>query len=90
MKHSKTKKTLLGVGTALMAPAITMLVRGQTLEGGILLAMSVGMVVLYDQLDDKAKAEMPSGVDEQTMKEIAELGAEGAEAVHDYVKSRKK
>ena len=88
MKHNKTKKTLLGVGTAVLAPAVTMLVQGNTVEGGLLMVIGVGMIVVYDHLDDKAKGNLPSGVDEETVKEIADLGADGIRTLKEQYDSR--
>ena len=89
MKNSKTKKTLLGVGTAVMAPAITMLVQGSHIEGGLLMCIGISMIIGYDYLDDKAKANLPSGIDEETVKELADLGADGIRTLKEQYDTRK-
>lgn len=78
MKHSQKKKSLLALALSLAPTATTLLVKGQTIEGGILLGMSVVMVIAYDHYDDKAKQpSLPSGIDAETFEELASLGAEG-------------
>lgn len=79
--NKSKKKSLLALGTALMPTGITMLVKGNTIEGTILCAMALGAIMLYDQYDDRLK--VPDGVDEETFKELASLGADGIKSLKD-------
>jgi len=85
MKHSKSKKTLLGLATTLLPTATTMLVSGKHIEGGILAALAAGLFIAYDVLDDRAKGQpsVPEGIDEKTFEELAKVGAEAAEKAVD-------
>lgn len=87
MKHSKKKKGLLSVAFSLIPIAVTMLVEGQTVEGGILVAIAAGLVILYDYYDDKAKA-VPAfiqNIDQEVYEQIASIGADKVnEAIDQY------
>lgn len=70
-KQKKLKNGLLGIGTSLLPASTTMLVKGQTVEGGILAVMAVGCVVGYAVLDDRHKDALLKFVDEETLTEGA-------------------
>ena len=70
MKSETEKKTLLGTAVALIPVATTMFSNGQYIEGIVVTAMSVVLVLAYDRLDDNLK--LPKGVDKETFVEIAE------------------
>lgn len=76
MKHGKTKKTLLGIGSTLLATAATMLVQGSHVEGVILGVVGVGLVVGYDVLDDRTKRVLRENVDQEGIEEVADAAAD--------------
>jgi len=88
MKHKKKKKTMLGIATSLAPTATVFLVRGQYIEGAILLAMSVGLFLAYDYYDDKAKEQprLPEGIDAKLFEEGADVAAE---AVQDTIENHR-
>jgi len=75
-KKSKTKKSLLTIGTALLPSGISMIVNGSGIEGAILTALGAASVVGYDVLDDKTKEVLLSGLDADALKDGAEEAAE--------------
>lgn len=84
MRHSKSKKTFLTVGTGSLTTASALLVQGSYVEGGLLALIGAALIVGYDVLDDRAKGPkpvLPAGVDAETMEEIAESGADLIEDV---------
>jgi len=85
MKHSKKKKTLLGIAPSLAATGITLMVRGNTIEGAVLIGMSSLMLIIYDALNDRGYEipEIPEGVDEKTFEEISEIVADRAKDYRD-------
>lgn len=74
MQHGKTKKGLLGTGIAVLGIAVERIVAGAPVEGGILVALAVALVVAYDYLDDRVKGEpeLPEGVDPEFFQRVAE------------------
>lgn len=92
MRHSKKKKGLLSVAFSLIPIAVTMLVEGQTVEGGILIAIAAGLIILYDYYDDKAKA-VPAflqNIDQEVYEKVAEVGADTVnDAIDDYTQKNK-
>lgn len=73
MNTNTTKKGLLATGLAVLSAAITLLVNGRDVEGAILAAFGIGLVVAYDYLDDKLKSppKLPDEVDAQTFQQFA-------------------
>lgn len=76
MKNKTAKNGLLSIGTALVPAGMTMFVRGQHIEAGILVAMGVACVVGYSQLDDKDKNTVLEYISEDKLKSLADDMAE--------------
>lgn len=74
MKDGNKKKSLLSIAVSLSPVTATMLANGRYVEGGILGAATVGLILGYDYLDDRMKGEpkAPSGVDSETVEDAAE------------------
>lgn len=88
MKHNKKKKTLLSIGMTVLTFGMSALAAGDTLEGGIAIALGLACVVGYDYLDDKAKEDLiPEGVDAETLKELSETSAD---LIEELVEQRSK
>lgn len=73
MNDKTTKKGLLATGLAVLTTAVPLIVNGRPLEGGILTAFGIALVVAYDYLDDRLKEppQLPDGVDEELFHEAA-------------------
>lgn len=78
MKHKNKKKSLLALATSIAPTGIVLVTKGQPIAGGVLIAMSVGLMLAYDHFDDKAKGEptLPAGVDEELLESIAFMSAD--------------
>lgn len=74
MRHSKTKKSILAVGTALIPASTTLLASGEYVEGGLLMIVTAMLFVSYDYLDDRAKGvpELPAGIDAEMIESVVE------------------
>lgn len=82
MKPETEKKGLLGSGIALLIPAITLIVNASYIEGAILGAVAIALIIAYDHLDDRLKGTpaLPEGIDEEDLEEFATVTAEHVES----------
>lgn len=85
MNTETRKKSLLAVGIAVISTAMPLLVDGVYLEGGIVAAIGVGLVVGYDVLDDRMKGtpQLPAGIDEAYFRTVADYLADEAHEFND-------
>lgn len=86
MRNQKTtKKGFLATGIGVLTIGVTMATNGAYVEGGLLVAVGVGLVVGYDYLDDRVKGtpSLPDGVTEASITAAVELAAQQINSLRD-------
>jgi len=81
MKNTSKKKTLLAFAGSL-SPVLAAFINQQAyVEASVVTLIGVALILGYDHLDDKEKQSVtvPEGVDEDTVKDLAERVGEVAE-----------
>lgn len=75
--QKKAKKSFLATGIAVMTTGVTVAVNGGYVEGGLLIAVGVGLIFAYDYMDDKVKGtpSLPDGVTEETIEAVVGVAA---------------
>ena len=83
MKNKNKKKSLLSLAVSLAPVGATFFGQGRYVEGAVVTAVTVGLILGYDHLDDKEKqsVRLPEGVDKETITDIAETVGEKADDV---------
>lgn len=84
-KQTAAKKGFLATGIGVLTTGVTMVTNGAYVEGGLLVAVGVGLVVAYDYLDDKIKGtpSLPDGVTEASITAAVDVAAAQISSLRD-------
>lgn len=76
-KQTKAKKGFLATGIGVLTTGVTMVTNGVYVEGGLLVAVGVALIVAYDYLDDRVKGtpSLPDGVTEASITAAVDVAA---------------